>query len=204
MEWGLFSARTPSIDLRKELNWVPLVRRRDMFQLFLVHRCVTRRAPRSLSESLRTNGDIGNRRTRGWNNLFLPLVSSELFRRSFTFKGSRIGTVYHATWRLWGRPVLSGQVLHATLNRGTLWTFHRFYFSVFVTVLCCKYYYIFFICIFFAHKIFVKYLFISLYIMQDSQVDQPMADEIFLLKNYLSILLDCRVKLKMEMEKAVF
>ena len=82
-------ARTPSIDLRKELNWVPLVRRRDMFQLFLVHRCVTRRAPRSLSESLRTNGDIGNRRTRGWNNLFLPLVSSELFRRSFTFKGSQ-------------------------------------------------------------------------------------------------------------------
>ena len=88
-------ARTPSIDWRNELNWVPLVRR-VMFR-FLVHRCVTRRAPRSLSESLRTNGDMGNRRTRGWNNLFLPLVSSEFFGRSFTFNPHRIGTVYHAT-----------------------------------------------------------------------------------------------------------
>jgi len=83
---------TPSIELRKELNWVPLVRRREMFQLFLVHRCVTRRAPsRSLSEGFRTNGDMGNRRTRGWNNLFLLLISSEFSRRSFTFtfKGSQ-------------------------------------------------------------------------------------------------------------------
>jgi len=35
--YSLKITRTPSIDLRKELNWVPLVRRREMFQLFLVH-----------------------------------------------------------------------------------------------------------------------------------------------------------------------
>ena len=68
-------ARTPSVGLRKELKWIPLERRREMFRLFLVHRCVTRTAPKSLRESLRTNGDMGNRRTRGINNLFLPLVT---------------------------------------------------------------------------------------------------------------------------------
>ena len=141
MEWGLFSQNQPELlaltSVRNEQNWVPLVRRREMFRLFLVHRCVTRRAPRSLSESLRTNGDMGNRGTRDRNNLFLPL-NSEFFRRSFTFKGSQDWNswVYHTNWRLWGRPVLSGQVLNATLNKGTWWTFHRFYFPVFVTVFC--------------------------------------------------------------------
>ena len=37
------TARTPSVELRRVLNWVPLERRREMFRLLQVHRCMTKR-----------------------------------------------------------------------------------------------------------------------------------------------------------------
>ena len=76
-------ARTPSDELRKAMRWAPLERRRKMFWLFLVHRCVTGKAPQCLGESLKTNSEVGNRRTR------LPSINSEFFRSSFQFKGSQ-------------------------------------------------------------------------------------------------------------------
>ena len=82
-------ARTPSDELRKAMRWAPLERRRKMFGLFLVHRCVTGKAPQCLGESLKTNSEVGNRRTRGLNNFFLPSINSEFFRSLFQFKGSQ-------------------------------------------------------------------------------------------------------------------
>ena len=50
-------ARTPSDELRKAMRWMSLERRRKMFRLFLVRRCVTGKAPQCLGESLKTNSD---------------------------------------------------------------------------------------------------------------------------------------------------
>ena len=58
-----------------------------MFRLFPVHRCVTGRAPHCLSENLKTNEEIGHRRTRGLNNLFLPQI--DFLRNLFKSKGSQ-------------------------------------------------------------------------------------------------------------------
>ena len=80
--------RTPSEGLRKRLNWMPLSTRREMFRMVLVHRCLRKQAPRCLSDRFKTNAEIGNFKTRGSNNLFLTLVKTEFFRRSFTFKGA--------------------------------------------------------------------------------------------------------------------
>ena len=68
------SAGTPSDGLRQELRWLPLERRREMFRLFLVHRRVMKRAPLCLGERLRTNEEMGNRMTRGSQNLFVPAI----------------------------------------------------------------------------------------------------------------------------------
>ena len=53
-----------------------------MFHLFLVHRCVTGKAPQCLSENLKANGEMGHRRTRGLNNLFLPQIFLEVHLNS--------------------------------------------------------------------------------------------------------------------------
>ena len=58
-----------------------------MFRLALIHRCVVREAPRSLSEMLTMGVDVGGYRTRGENKLFLPAARSETFRRTFMFRG---------------------------------------------------------------------------------------------------------------------
>ena len=81
-------AGTPSDGLRQKLRWLPLERRREMFRLFLVHRCVMKLAPLCLGERLRTNEEMGNRMTRGCHNLFVPEISTENYRRSFTFRGT--------------------------------------------------------------------------------------------------------------------
>ena len=84
--------------------------------------------------------------------------------------------------------MLSGQVLNATKV-----LYGHFIDSIFLCLLlfcAVNSIYIFNLYIF-CPLIFVKYLFISLYVMQDSQADQPMANETFLLKIkiYLSIYL---------------
>ena len=81
-------ARTPSTEMRQILNWVPLERRREMFRLMLVHRCITKRAPFCLCDKLKTNADIGSTMTRGSQKLYVQSVNSESYRRSFTFKGA--------------------------------------------------------------------------------------------------------------------
>ena len=72
-------ARIPSVELRRVLNWVPLERRREMFRLLQVHRCMTKRAPKCLGDRLKRNEDVGNCRTRGRHKLFVPMVKSESF-----------------------------------------------------------------------------------------------------------------------------
>ena len=64
-----------------------------MSRLTLVHRCVIQEAPKSLREKVKMNADIGRYRTRGDNKLFLPAAKTEIFRRSFSFGGLRIGTI---------------------------------------------------------------------------------------------------------------
>ncbi len=44
---------------------------------------------RSLGEKLRLSIDVGHYQTRGDNKLFLPAARSEVFRRSFVFRGSQ-------------------------------------------------------------------------------------------------------------------
>ena len=70
----------------------------DVSAIPIVHRCVTRKAPQCLGESLKTNSEVGNRRTRGLNNLFLPSINSEFFRSSFQFKGSQDWNSLAAKW----------------------------------------------------------------------------------------------------------
>ena len=61
----------------------------DVSFIPIVHRCVTGKAPQCLSENLKTNREMGHRRTRGLDNLFLPQINSDFFRSSFKFKGSQ-------------------------------------------------------------------------------------------------------------------
>ena len=60
-----------------------------MFQLFLVHRCITRIAPRSLSESLRTTETWEQEDLRPEQPFLAVNKFREFSRRSFTFKGSQ-------------------------------------------------------------------------------------------------------------------
>ena len=71
------------------MKWMPLKKRREMFRLVLVKRCVTKQAPQCLREVFRTNGEVGYSGTRGCDKLFLPSVRTEYYRRSFTFKGAQ-------------------------------------------------------------------------------------------------------------------
>ena len=58
-------------------------------RMALVHRCVTGPAPMNINQLVKTNAQIGNVRTRGKNNLILPKVRTELYRKSFTFRASQ-------------------------------------------------------------------------------------------------------------------
>ena len=81
--------KTPSEGLQEVLGWKTLVKRRQLMRMVLVHRCVTGRAPTNVSQLVKTNAQIGNVRTRGKNNLILPKVRTELYRKSFTFRTSQ-------------------------------------------------------------------------------------------------------------------
>ena len=116
------------------MRWVPLERRRKMFSLFLVHRCVTGRAPQCLSENLKTNEEMGHRRTRGLNNLFLPQINSDFHLNS---RAHRTGIACQVVWRWWTQQVLSNYIWRTIWNNSTLRAFNNFYvlLSMFVLVL---------------------------------------------------------------------
>ena len=81
--------KPPSEGLRQVLGWKTLERRRQFMRMALVHRCITGRAPTSISQLVKTNAQFGNVRTRGKDNLILPKVKTELYRKSFTFRASQ-------------------------------------------------------------------------------------------------------------------
>ena len=58
---------------RKVMKWIPLKKRREMFRLVLVQRCVTKQAPQCLREVFRTNGEVGYSGTRGCNKPFFAI-----------------------------------------------------------------------------------------------------------------------------------
>ena len=55
-------------EMRRTLHWMPLERRRVMFRLILMHRCMNQLAPAYLTESVHRNCSLGYIRTRGSNN----------------------------------------------------------------------------------------------------------------------------------------
>ena len=75
--------RTHSEELRQELGWTTLERRREMTRMSLMHRCVHKQAPSSLCRRVETS----KRRTRGELKLYLPRANTDFFKKSFSFKG---------------------------------------------------------------------------------------------------------------------
>ena len=57
-------------------------------RLVLAHRCIRKEAPDQLCKLFKTNSQIGNCRTRGKDNLIIPNVKTEIYRKSFTFQSS--------------------------------------------------------------------------------------------------------------------
>ena len=80
--------RTSSEGLRERLGWTTLEMRREISRLTLVRRCIRKEAPNQLCKLFKTNRQIGNCRTRGKDNLIIPNVKSEIYRKSFTFQSS--------------------------------------------------------------------------------------------------------------------
>ena len=80
--------RTPSGEMRRTLHWMPLERRRVMFWLILLHRCLNNLAPAYLTQSFHRNCSLGYARTRGSDNPHIFPVKSEWGRRSFFFRAS--------------------------------------------------------------------------------------------------------------------
>ena len=80
--------RTPSGEMRRTLHWMPLERRRVMFQLILLHRCLNNLAPAYLTQSFHRNCSLGYARTRGSDIPHIFPVKSEWGRRSFFFRAS--------------------------------------------------------------------------------------------------------------------
>ena len=145
-----------------------------MFRRFLValHRCVTGKAPQCLGESLKTNSEAhGNRRTRGLNNLFLPSINSKF---SFQFKSSQDWNSLPSGLKV----VKSTSAFKTQLKDHIKQQYFIIDLYVLVSLSCCA-------CVginlYFVH-IFVLVDFCTI-IMQDSQEDQPLADEIFSAEN---------------------
>ena len=75
--------RTPSEDLRQELGWMTLQRRREVFRMKTMHRCVNRQVPSCIHRRLQPV----KRNTRGEHKLYLPRAKTDIFKKSFIFKG---------------------------------------------------------------------------------------------------------------------
>ena len=71
--------RTPSESLRKELNWMPLTKRREIFRQVLIHRCFHNQAPTYLSKSFHRNEMYGPRVTRNSSKLHLASVNTGIW-----------------------------------------------------------------------------------------------------------------------------
>ena len=71
------------------MRWMPLTKRREMFRLTLVHRCVNNQAPAYLMESFQSNESCGHRVTRGFRKLHIRGVNSEMGRKATGFRGSQ-------------------------------------------------------------------------------------------------------------------
>ena len=81
---------TSSDELRKGLNWLPLGKRREMFRLALVHRCMHNQAPTYLAKCFKTNKMYGQHRvTRDHKKLHLKAVNTEFGRKATRFKGAQ-------------------------------------------------------------------------------------------------------------------
>ena len=78
----------PSGEMRRTLHWMPLEKRRVMFRLILLHRCLNNLAPAYLTQSFHRNCSLGYARTRGSDNPHIFPVKSEWGRRSFFFRAS--------------------------------------------------------------------------------------------------------------------
>ena len=69
-DWSYPSCPEPpcSGDMRHTLHWMPLERRRTMFRLILMHRCINQLATAYLNKSVQRNCTLGYAGTRGFDN----------------------------------------------------------------------------------------------------------------------------------------
>ena len=65
-------------ELRQELQWLILTKRREMCRASLMYRCLHNQAPSYFK--IRTNADMGNNHTRGRNMIYLPHVRTKYGR----------------------------------------------------------------------------------------------------------------------------
>ena len=78
--------RTHSEELRQELGWTTLERRREVSRMKLMHRCVNRQVPSSIHDRIQPV----KRKTRGECKLFLPRANTDIYKKSFTFRGIQV------------------------------------------------------------------------------------------------------------------
>ena len=81
---------TPSDQLRTSLNWMPLINRREMFRMILVHRCVHGQAPKYLCQLFQTNRNFGQRVTRGKEKLHIFPVHTNFGKMATSFRGAQV------------------------------------------------------------------------------------------------------------------
>ena len=81
--------RTPSEGLRQKLKWTHLSKRRDMFRLVLVHRCMNNRAPEYPGRSLNQTGNLDFEEHEDMTRcISIKSVKTEWGRRSFGFQAA--------------------------------------------------------------------------------------------------------------------
>ena len=78
--------RTHSEELRQELGWMTLERRREVSRMKLMHRSVNRPVPSSIHDRIQPV----KRKTRGECKLFLPRANTDIYKKSFTFRGIQV------------------------------------------------------------------------------------------------------------------
>ena len=79
--------RTSSSTLREQLGWTTLHKRRHMFMLAQVHKCLLNQAPAYLADKFRLNSTMYST-TRGASNIHLKQPNTEHFRSTFEFQGA--------------------------------------------------------------------------------------------------------------------
>jgi hypothetical protein len=102
--------------LRSKLGWMPLSERRRLSRLALVHRCVKKLGPAYMTHMLVDNREAGCRTTRGHNKLNLFQPNTELYRRSFSFMGSKEWNLLPESTRSIQSPVVFKQIVRQWLT----------------------------------------------------------------------------------------